>query len=168
MRKRRFTTCKRRRLNHRTNTDARSWANLPGDMLGMISKRLNFIDNLSFGGVYKSWSSVSIAHKENFLASQPPLIFLIAVYAKQACSLYNIFDKQKYKTMLPNLVGRTCWGFSCGYKPDKLVYFCQAGGDDWTVYSFADKPWLIMGLAVFNGKIYVLTDCAGIGIFKLC
>ncbi|KAL7257068.1 hypothetical protein ACSBR1_010907 [Camellia fascicularis] len=33
-RKRRFTTCKRRRLNHRTNTDARSWANLLGDMLG--------------------------------------------------------------------------------------------------------------------------------------
>ncbi|KAI8030814.1 hypothetical protein LOK49_LG01G04167 [Camellia lanceoleosa] len=55
-RKRRFTTCKRRRLNHRTNTDAKSWANLPGDKLGMISKWLNFIDNLSFGGVYKSWS----------------------------------------------------------------------------------------------------------------
>ncbi|KAI8030817.1 hypothetical protein LOK49_LG01G04168 [Camellia lanceoleosa] len=52
-------------------------------------------------------------------------------------------------------------------KLGKLVYFCQARGEDWTVYLFADKPWLIMDLAVFNGKIYVLTDCAGIGIFKL-
>ncbi|THG04625.1 hypothetical protein TEA_022041 [Camellia sinensis var. sinensis] len=126
-RKRRFTTCKRRRLNHRTNTDARSWANLPGDMLGMISKRLNFINNLSFGGVCKSW------REELYFPVLP--------------EYFKHFFLPEFRTVLAYSTVLSEFVLVFVQKPGEVVYFCQAGGEDWTVYSFADKPWLIMDLA---------------------
>ncbi|XP_057491099.1 putative F-box protein At4g22180 isoform X1 [Actinidia eriantha] len=96
-------------------TSFRSWAGLPYDLLNMISKRLSLVDYLAFGGVCSSWRSSSVAQRAVVLASQPPLLVLVSVYAKRGCFLFDISDGGTYKAMLPNVHGRSFWGFSCGY-----------------------------------------------------
>ncbi|KAM7512106.1 hypothetical protein LguiB_010981 [Lonicera macranthoides] len=58
---------------------------------------------------------VATTHKCNFLAhKQQAFIIVISSNAQKACSFFNIFDRRRYKTLLP-MNGKSLWGLSCGY-----------------------------------------------------
>ena len=49
------------------------------------------------------------------MASQPPLVVFLSMHAQRACYFYSIFDQRSYKATLPNLIGKSCFGLTCGY-----------------------------------------------------
>ncbi|KAK9272143.1 hypothetical protein L1049_002514 [Liquidambar formosana] len=93
----------------------RPWSELPEDMLNLILKQLNLRDYFAIGGVCRRWSSFVEAYKQDYMASQPPLVVIISTHAKRSCFFYNIFDGRTHKALLPYFAGRSCFGFSCGY-----------------------------------------------------
>ncbi|KAF3944618.1 hypothetical protein CMV_028934 [Castanea mollissima] len=60
------------------------------------------------------WRLYVAAHKQDFMESQPPLVFLKS-NAKRVCYFYSMFEKRLYKAILPSLVGKRCSGVSCRY-----------------------------------------------------
>ncbi|XP_022775508.1 F-box/kelch-repeat protein At1g57790-like [Durio zibethinus] len=91
------------------------WSELPADLLVVILKQLGVIEFLLFACVCKSWRFVAIALKQEFMASQSPLVFLMPTKARKYGYFYNIFDNGLYKAGLPHLAGNKCVGFTCGY-----------------------------------------------------
>lgn len=91
------------------------WSELPADLLESILKRVGVIDYMMFACVCKSWRSFSVAFKQEFMASQAPLVFLVSKNARKHCYLYNIFEKRLFRAELPHLSGNKCLGFTCGY-----------------------------------------------------
>ena len=49
------------------------------------------------------------------MISQPPLVVFLSDHAQRACYFYDIFDQRLYKATLPNLVGKSISGLTCGY-----------------------------------------------------
>ena len=84
----------------------RLWSELPEDLLELIAKSLCAIDYIMFGCVCKGWRLYVAAHRQEFMASQPPLVVLLSSYARRTCYFYSIFDQRLYKAILPNLVGK--------------------------------------------------------------
>ncbi|XP_057982723.1 probable F-box protein At4g22060 [Malania oleifera] len=207
----------RKRLKTDDSCNWRPWSDLPEDLLDMISKRLGMVDYLAFGGVCKRWRSLVEECKRNFMDSQPPHIVIISTHAKKTCSLKNMADGKRFKTMLPHFAGKYCSASSCGYlvmqgrndvwfvnpftrhelhfpglpnfadhiiltsiaapSPDVIsvavfrsyafLKFCRSKDTNWTVYSYANQPWIIVDVAVFKGKLYAVTNDARVGVFNL-
>ncbi|KAK7828169.1 hypothetical protein CFP56_030481 [Quercus suber] len=104
---------RKKRMVDRSNW--RPWSELPEALLELIAKSLCAIDYLMFGCVCKGWRLYVAAQRQEFMASQPPLVVLLSSYARRTCYFYSIFDQRLYKAILPNLVGKTCSGVYCGY-----------------------------------------------------
>ncbi|XWS40619.1 hypothetical protein CRYUN_Cryun17cG0011400 [Craigia yunnanensis] len=141
--------------------------------------------------VCKSWRSVAIAFKQEFMTSQGPLVFLMSTNARKYCYFYNIFDKRLYRAALPHLPGNKCLGFTRGYlllRESKLtkkktniwpvnpytrheIKFPRppkrSGDVNWTVFEYSEDPRMIIDVAVFKGKIYVSTSHGEIGTLNL-
>ncbi|XP_044506702.1 uncharacterized protein LOC123226237 [Mangifera indica] len=73
------------------------WANLPTELLEIISKNLNIADYLRFGEVCRSWRSFFSEYKQNFMASQSPLILNISKNAGQSCDFVELDSGIRYK-----------------------------------------------------------------------
>ena len=91
------------------NSNRRPWSELPDALLYMITKLLGTIDYLMFGCVCRAWRLYAVANRQEFMASQPPLVMFMPNRSKRACCFYNIFDGRKYKAKLPNVVGQICY-----------------------------------------------------------
>jgi len=104
---------KKKKLDEYNNW--RPWPDLPEPMLDLITKSLGPIDYLMFGCVCRTWRSYVATYKKGFLASQPPLVLFLSTHARRACYFYSIFDRKLYKAILPNLIGKSCLGITCGY-----------------------------------------------------
>ena len=104
---------KKKKLDEYNNW--RPWLDLPEPMLDLITKSLGPIDYLMFGCVCRTWRSYVATYKKGFLASQPPLVLFLSTHARRACYFYSIFDRKLYKAILPNLIGKSCLGITCGY-----------------------------------------------------
>ncbi|XP_075663591.1 uncharacterized protein LOC142633258 [Castanea sativa] len=68
-----------------------------------------------FGCVCRRWRLYAVAHRQEFMMSQPPLVVFLSDRAQRACYFYSIFDQRLYKATLPNLVGKSFSGLTCGY-----------------------------------------------------
>ncbi|XP_065638509.1 uncharacterized protein LOC136071319 [Quercus suber] len=97
------------------NSNRRPWSELPDALLYMITKLLGPIAYLMFGCVCRAWRLYAVANRQEFMASQPPLVMFMPNRSKRACYFFNIFDGRKYKAKLPNLVGKVCYRISYGY-----------------------------------------------------
>nr|POE97347.1 hypothetical protein CFP56_31039 [Quercus suber] len=97
------------------NSDWRPWSELPVGLLDQITKSLGAIDHLMFGCVCRRWRLYAVAHRQEFMISQPPLVVFLSYRAQRACYFYDIFDQRLYKATLPNLVGKSISGLTCGY-----------------------------------------------------
>ncbi|XP_050258252.1 uncharacterized protein LOC126703326 [Quercus robur] len=98
------------------NSNRRPWSELPDALRYMITKLLGTIDYLMFGCVCRAWRLYAVANRQEFMASQPPLVMFMPNRSKRACYFYNIFDGRKYKAKLPNLVGKICYRISYGHE----------------------------------------------------
>ncbi|XP_075663571.1 uncharacterized protein LOC142633225 [Castanea sativa] len=67
------------------------------------------------GYVCRRWRLYVVAHRQEFMMSQPPLVVFLSDHAKRACYFNDIFDQRLYKATLPNLVGKPTSGLTCGY-----------------------------------------------------
>nr|XP_017235410.1 PREDICTED: uncharacterized protein LOC108209152 isoform X2 [Daucus carota subsp. sativus] len=92
-----------------------AWDSLPNELLLLILMKLNIIDYLAFSGVCRSWRSAATDIRKSFMERLQPLVFARSRYAKKACVLYNIFDSQNCKSMLPSMPRKYLWGLSSGY-----------------------------------------------------
>ncbi|GMY13519.1 F-box protein At3g56470-like [Fagus crenata] len=97
------------------NSNLRPWSELPEALVHLITKQLGAIDYLMFGCVCKGWRSYVVVHRQEFMASQPPLVVFLSTLAKKSCHFYSIFDHRAYKATLPNLIGKSCYSLTCGY-----------------------------------------------------
>ena len=97
------------------NSNWRPWSELPVGLLDQITKSLGAIDHLMFGCVCRRWRLYAVAHRQEFMISQPPLVVFLSDHAQRACYFYDIFDQRLYKATLPNLVGKSISGLTCGY-----------------------------------------------------
>ncbi|GMY13514.1 F-box protein At3g56470-like [Fagus crenata] len=97
------------------NSNWRPWSELPEDLVHLITKQLGAIDYLMFGCVCRGWRFYTVAHRQEFMAYQPPLVVFLSTHARKACYFYSIFDQRSYKATLPNLIGKSCFGLTCGY-----------------------------------------------------
>ncbi|XP_075663583.1 uncharacterized protein LOC142633247 [Castanea sativa] len=93
----------------------RPWSELSKALFDQITKSVGAIDYLMFGCVCRVWRLHAVAHRQEFMMSQPPLVVFISGQAKRACYFYSIFDRRLYKATLPSLVGITFSGLICGY-----------------------------------------------------
>ena len=97
------------------NSNLRPWSELPEALVHQITKQLGAIGYLMFGCVCRGWRLYVVAHRQEFMASQPPLVVFLSTLAKRACYFYSIFDQKTYKATLPNLIGKSCYSLTCGY-----------------------------------------------------
>ena len=97
------------------NGNWRPWSKLPEALLYLITKQLGTIDYLLFGRVCRTWRLYAVAYRQEFMASQHPLVFFMSKGTKTSCYFYNIFDGRKYKTTLSHIEKKLCSGISCGY-----------------------------------------------------
>ena len=104
---------KRKRLVD--NNNLRPWSELPEALVHFITKQLGAIDYLMFGCVCRGWRSYVVVHRQEFMASQPPLVVFLSTLAQKSCYFYSIFDQKTYKATLPNLIGKSCYSLTCGY-----------------------------------------------------
>ncbi|KAJ0111885.1 hypothetical protein Patl1_02961 [Pistacia atlantica] len=95
--------------------DWRPWAELPQELVDVISKKLTIPDYFRFGRVCQNWWSISMASKQNFMSLQAPLVIHISTRAKRTCLFYDISNGAKYETKLPYFGLKFCIGLSCGY-----------------------------------------------------
>ncbi|KAL1827482.1 hypothetical protein ACET3Z_005894 [Daucus carota] len=72
-------------------------------------------DLQQISGVCRSWRSAATDIHKSFMERLQPLVFARSRYAKKACVLYNIFDSQNCKSMLPSMPRKYLWGLSSGY-----------------------------------------------------
>jgi hypothetical protein len=97
------------------NSNWRPWSELPEDLVNLITKRLGAIDYLMFGCVCRGWRLYVEHTGKSLWPSQPPLVVFLSMHAQRACYFYSIFDQRSYKATLPNLIGKSCFGLTCGY-----------------------------------------------------
>ena len=201
------------------NSNWRPWSELPEALLHQITKWLGAIDYLIFTCVCRTWRLYALAYKQEFMASQPPLVLFFSRQWKKFCYFYSILDQRWCKALLPSLVGKVCFGISSGYlimedkkkRPDsqiwlmnpftrhelrfpsppnlfrcvtlaslatplpELVIICfssqclqfrRSTDVNWTLYNYDDRN-MIADLAVFNGKIYIISNNADIRVLNL-
>ncbi|KAL4653609.1 hypothetical protein ACB092_01G316900 [Castanea dentata] len=201
------------------DSDWRSWSELPEALLHQITKGLGAIDYLIFACVCRTWRFYALAYKQDFMASQPPLVLFFSRQWKKFCYFYSILDQRWYKALLPSFVGKVCFGISSGYlimedkkkRPDsqiwlmnpftrhelrfpsppnlfrcvtlaslatplpEFVIICFSGqclqfrrstDVNWTLYNYDDRN-MIADLAVFNGKMYIISNNADIRVLNL-
>ncbi|XP_021890356.1 uncharacterized protein LOC110808977 isoform X2 [Carica papaya] len=115
---------KRKRSKHR---GLNQWAELPEDILYVLSKRLSMVDYLSFSRVCTSWRSSSKAFRKDFLTSVSPFMIIMSSRGKKSCFFFNISDGARYKTKLHCRSQRFFLGVSSGYfvilPPGNLLSF---------------------------------------------
>lgn len=102
----------------KTNVECnwRPWADLPGDLLDVISMQLHMMDHQSFSGVCKSWRAAALERRKEVIASHPPFIAAIRPLVRGVrLTLCDIFDGRTYRTDFPTLHGKFCSGFCGGY-----------------------------------------------------
>lgn len=58
---------------------------------------------------------MSIDSRKYYMEHQQPLVVVRPKYSKKSCVLYNMFNEESYKTMLPDLPCKYLLGLSCGY-----------------------------------------------------
>ncbi|KAI4351531.1 hypothetical protein L6164_005889 [Bauhinia variegata] len=104
-----------KRMKMVENGNIRPWSDLPEALLDLITRRFGMVDYLMFGCVCSSWKLHASAYKQEFMASQAPLILLLSPHARKSCYFYNLFERKMYKALLPSLVGRFCAGITGGY-----------------------------------------------------
>ncbi|XP_031257986.1 uncharacterized protein LOC116116024 [Pistacia vera] len=120
----RFCTLLERENNRRSNQArwlqykrSSSWADLPQELLEIISKSLNIVDYQIPGRVCRSWRLFYSELKQSFLTSHSPLIVHASARAKKYCHFFAIATRMKYKTKLPRCICNFefCLGVSSGY-----------------------------------------------------
>ena len=97
------------------NSKLRPWSELHEALLRLITKQLGAIDYIMFGCVCRGWRLHVTTHRQEFMASQPPLLVFLSTQAKRASYFYSIFEQRLYKAKLPNLNGKSCFGITRGY-----------------------------------------------------
>ncbi|KAL3844315.1 hypothetical protein ACJIZ3_001718 [Penstemon smallii] len=93
------------------------WSNLPLDLLMLIARRFNFLDDyVRFGVVCKSWRAV-LFHKDskNSPCSLLPLLMLTENESNDLRGFSSPFNKKVYQLYLPEVHGKRCWGSSHGW-----------------------------------------------------
>ncbi|KAL4557416.1 hypothetical protein LXL04_035593 [Taraxacum kok-saghyz] len=110
--------------------DASSWSNLNHDLLLLVMMQLGVVDFLSFNKVCKSWRSLALSNKKNFISSRPPMLIWLDHYLTKInhCSLRD-FNRRTFEPILPNSTRVTCYGLTCGY----LIMFGNKHHDFWLV-----------------------------------
>ncbi|XP_031252089.1 uncharacterized protein LOC116109985 [Pistacia vera] len=103
-----------RRLHFKRSS---SWADLPQELLEIISRSLNIVDYQNHGRVCRSWRLFYSEFKQSFLTSHSPLIVYSSARAKKYCHFFDIATRMKYKTKLPRYLCnfKFCLGVSSGY-----------------------------------------------------
>ncbi|XVE67749.1 hypothetical protein DITRI_Ditri09bG0013200 [Diplodiscus trichospermus] len=112
------------------------WSELPDVSLELILRQVGVIEFLLCACVCKSWRSVVIAIKQEFMAAQGPLVFLMTTSPRKYCYFYNVFDKRLYRTSLPHFPGNKCLGFTCGYLVIRDEALPQKNANIWLVNPF--------------------------------
>lgn len=113
-----------RRLHYKRSS---FWADLPHELLEIISKSLNIVDYQNLGRVCRSWRLFCSEFKQKFLTSQSPLVVYASSRAKKYFYFFDIATGMKYKTKLPQFVCnfKLCLGVSSGY----LIMLCLKKND---------------------------------------
>ncbi|XP_031252130.1 uncharacterized protein LOC116110027 [Pistacia vera] len=94
-----------------------SWADLPQELLEIISKSLNIVDYENLGRVCRSWRLFYSEFKQSFLKSHSPFIVYASARVKKYCRFFDIATRMKYKTKLPRCICNfeLSLGVSSGY-----------------------------------------------------
>ncbi|KAG9454877.1 hypothetical protein H6P81_007781 [Aristolochia fimbriata] len=91
----------------------RQWSTLPELVLDAIVRRLPSIcDFLAFGRVCKSWRTISLAVRRDFMAAHSPYLLLPVRIPSQTFEFYSLQEK---RCALATLPAYRCIGFSHGY-----------------------------------------------------
>ncbi|XP_031259301.1 probable F-box protein At4g22060 [Pistacia vera] len=135
------------RENNRRSNQARrvhckrssAWADLPEELLEIISRSLNIVDYQNLGRVCRSWRLFYSEFKQSFLTSHSPLIVYASTRAKKYCYFFDIATRMKYKTKLPRHICnfKFCLGVSSGY----LIMLCLKTNDVSRDYLWVINPF---------------------------
>lgn len=106
---------KPKRFSRKNNRTSGLWATLPDNLLVSVKLLLNVVDYFAVSGVCRSWRSVGTNWRDYYMERQKPLVVVKSKHATKSCFLYNVFEGEKYKALLPNLRGNLFVGLSCGY-----------------------------------------------------
>uniref|UniRef100_A0A7N2KZ58 KIB1-4 beta-propeller domain-containing protein n=1 Tax=Quercus lobata TaxID=97700 RepID=A0A7N2KZ58_QUELO len=109
------------------NSNRRPWSEHPDALLYMITKLLGTIDYLMFGCVCRAWRLYAVANRQEFMASQPPLVMFMPNRSKRACYFYNIFDEGSIRQNSPTLLAKSFIGSHMVYKRKLYAITTVAG-----------------------------------------
>ncbi|OIT31887.1 hypothetical protein A4A49_09271 [Nicotiana attenuata] len=86
------------------------WSELHHDLLVLIARRLNLIeDYLSFGSVCKSWHVVVVATKCNFNSDLPRVPWLMLAEEEEDCrKFFSLYNSMILKKRIPKATGKWC------------------------------------------------------------
>ncbi|XP_031258509.1 uncharacterized protein LOC116116584 [Pistacia vera] len=123
------------RDNNRRSNEARrvrykrssSWADLPQELLEIVSKSLNIVDYRNLGRVCRSWRLFYSEFKQSFLTSHSPLVAHASGRVNKYCYFFDLATGMEYKRKLPRYIWdfKFCLGVSSGY----LILFCLKAED---------------------------------------
>ncbi|KAL3812808.1 hypothetical protein ACJIZ3_014076 [Penstemon smallii] len=98
------------------------WSKLPFDLLVLIVRRINFIDDFKrFRMVCQSWRSIYSLKKNNRSCSLLPSLLPLLMLMEEVTRLHDIrkffspFNNKTYRINLPELHYGRCWGSSNGW-----------------------------------------------------
>ncbi|XVE67750.1 hypothetical protein DITRI_Ditri09bG0013300 [Diplodiscus trichospermus] len=121
------------------------WSELLAVLLELILRKVGMIELLLCACVCKSRRLAVMALKQEFMATQGPLVFLMSTNPRKYRYFYNIFDKRLYRTSIPHLLGNRWLGFTCGYLVLRDAALTQYKADIWLVNPFTRPelkfPW---------------------------
>ncbi|XP_044478526.1 uncharacterized protein LOC123205602 [Mangifera indica] len=134
------------------------WANLPTELLEIISKNLNIADYLRFGEVCRSWRSFFSEYKQNFMASQSPLILNISKNAGQSCDFVELDSGIRYKSNLSEYFHNFifCLGVSRGFLIMKNYVSCYF----WVVNPLTGQQFNFYRTPKFSDSVRICKDRA--------
>nr|XP_018625131.2 uncharacterized protein LOC104092630 [Nicotiana tomentosiformis] len=142
---------------------ARSWRDLPSELLSDIANNLGIFDLLGFRGVCSGWRSSSItasAAIESAPDNHP--YFLLHSDSDEKCILFNPTTNKQYNINIPELNETTCLASSHGWlllsQKGLIFFFCPLSRARIDLPSFQESK-IFEGAAAFTSPPLSI-DCA--------
>ncbi|CAN6550202.1 unnamed protein product [Malus baccata var. baccata] len=98
---------KRRKKEKLMNVD---WAELPQSILEIIFERLPLIDCISVSDVCRAWSNVIGQELSCWQRRGVPWLMMCGEKDRHARTCLSILQNQDWEMVLPQAIGRYCWG----------------------------------------------------------
>ena len=96
------------------NRNRRPWSELPDTLLYMITKLLGTIDYLMFGCVCRAWRLYAVANRQEFMASQPPLVMFMPNRSKRVVASITSLMEGSIRQNSPTLLAKSVVGSHMG------------------------------------------------------